>query len=187
MSGVDLALAKLDEQRKTSEAPTELGEKPKRRPGRTTIYTEELIAELMERYSQGESIEEICEDEHMPSSRTVHRWNSENATFAAEYARAKTAHQFARVHRVRRIIKGDPELSTGDTLRDKMLVDVEFRVLRAVDPKVWGDKVAHEHSGGVIAGTIVIGAAVPAPKVIEGRVADPDMLPKSGSGDDDAS
>lgn len=144
-----------------------MGDAPAKRPrGGQTVYTDELAAEIIERYSQGESIEEICEDEHMPTSRTVHNWNNANPTFASEYARAKVPHQFARVHRVRRIIKGDPELSTGDVLRDKMLVDVEFRVLRAVEPSVWGDRVSHDHTGSIIAGTIQIGAA----KVIEGKV-----------------
>mgnify|MGYP000947122802 CR=1 FL=1 len=44
--GVDMALAKLDEQRKQGEAAQELGEKPKRKRGGQTIYTDEIAEEI---------------------------------------------------------------------------------------------------------------------------------------------
>lgn len=186
MSGVDLALAKLDEQRKTSEAPTELGEKPKRRPGRISTFTQEIADEICERLSSGETLEDICDDEHMPASRTVRDWREKHEAFAAAIARARDYGHEVIAARSRNVARGKEGFSTGDVQRDKLIIETDLKLLAKWDPKKYGDRIQHEHSGGVIAGTIVIGAAT-APKVIEGRADVPDMLPKSGSDDDAAS
>lgn len=58
--------------------------------GRPTAYTAELADEVVERMHNGETLNEICRSEHMPSARTVRRWNIDNVEgFSPRYAQAR--------------------------------------------------------------------------------------------------
>ena len=171
MSGVDVALRKLEEQQK-------------RPRGRPLTYTDEIADEICRRLEMGESLNAICKTTGFPLASTVRRWVTDDVCgFASKYARAR---DFGLEHHIDDLLAlADDEDIPPESRRIR--VDTRKWIAAKLAPKKYGDRIQHEHSGGVIAGTIVIGAAVPGPKVIEGRVADPDMLPKSGSGDDDAS
>jgi hypothetical protein len=68
--------------------------KPTGRPvkrGRATSYTATLADEICARLAAGESLLEICRDEHMPAESTVRGWAIDDAGpgFAAKYTRAR--------------------------------------------------------------------------------------------------
>lgn len=51
--------------------------------------TDAIVSEICERLAEGESLVKICRDQHMPSRRTVVKWQEDNAEFRAECARAR--------------------------------------------------------------------------------------------------
>jgi hypothetical protein len=50
--------------------------KKQERVGRPTDYTPEIADEICTRLVEGELLEEICRDEHMPHRKTVWRWKN---------------------------------------------------------------------------------------------------------------
>jgi hypothetical protein len=57
--------------------------------GRPSIYSEEVVAEILRRISAGESLVSVCRDDHMPHRDTVYDWLDQNADFSDRYARAR--------------------------------------------------------------------------------------------------
>src|SRR5690554_5149482 len=64
--------------------------KKKRLRGRPSLYTEELAEKICARLADGESLNQICKDEGMPSERTVRTWALDvNHPFSPKYAQAR--------------------------------------------------------------------------------------------------
>lgn len=63
----------------------------KKKIGRPTKYSIELITEICRRITNGEFLHRICEDKEMPSDSNVRKWrdSGEHKEFKAMYARAK--------------------------------------------------------------------------------------------------
>lgn len=58
--------------------------------GRPSAYTDDLAAEICERIAAGETLRQICRDDHMPDERTVRRWYIDDVGgFSPHYARAR--------------------------------------------------------------------------------------------------
>lgn len=58
--------------------------------GRPSLYTEEIAAEICQRIGEGETLNQICRDAHMPSRPTVVTWVLEDREgFSNRYARAR--------------------------------------------------------------------------------------------------
>jgi hypothetical protein len=53
--------------------------------GRPTIYSEEIVLDILERISEGKSLRSICEDEKLPTMRTVLRWKLKYPDFCHQY------------------------------------------------------------------------------------------------------
>lgn len=63
--------------------------------GRPSAYSEELAVEICERMASGESLREICRDEHMPARSTVFLWIAHNKNgFSDRYAKAFEARMY---------------------------------------------------------------------------------------------
>jgi hypothetical protein len=64
-----------------------------RKIGRPSTFTQAIADEICERISGGETLNQICRDEHMPARGTVVKWTQshEHATFGLAYARARIA------------------------------------------------------------------------------------------------
>ncbi len=118
----------------------------------------------------------------MPDESTVRMWDRENYhDFSTKYARAR---DFGIDHHVDGVIElADDESIPVESRRVR--VDARKWAAAKLAPKRYGDRIQHEHTGGVIAGTIVIGAAT-APKVIEGRIDASHVLPNLADSDDKA-
>lgn len=56
--------------------------------GRPTIKTPELIAELLGRVANGESVKDVTDDAHMPHEGTVYAWAKEDQEFSESLKRA---------------------------------------------------------------------------------------------------
>lgn len=116
---------------------------------RPETYTDELAAEVVERLSNGEPLAVICRDAHMPCDDTVRSWAEKRPEIDRSIARARETGADVIAWRSRLTIRGfGPEHggeSTGDTQRDKAIVDHDLKLLAKWNPKKWGDiqRVAH--------------------------------------------
>lgn len=83
---------------KPGKASKPAAKRAKRPMGRPTLYTPKLWAELIDRLSSGETLQDICRDEHMPSAAVVYDWTDPTgesrpkgipATLTTDFARAR--------------------------------------------------------------------------------------------------
>lgn len=63
-------------------------DKPKKKMGRPTIYTQELADTICEFISQGMSMRSVCRQKQIPEMPTIWRWIRENEEFGKQYASA---------------------------------------------------------------------------------------------------
>lgn len=116
--------------------------------GRPSLYTPELAAEICARMSKGETLTEICRDEHMPATRTVSGWKVPYPEFAADFGRARDDGFDAIAQRTRDTARGlAGSDTTHDYQRDKLIIETDLKLLAKWDPRRYGDRV--EHAGAV--------------------------------------
>ena len=111
---------------------------------RPTIYTAELADLICERLAQGESLVEICRDEHMPGLRTAMRWARENRDFAVEYQLARAAQAEVMDH----LIVAAAKDASGDPHAARVKIDAYKWRASKLAPKRYGDKVQHTAGDG---------------------------------------
>lgn len=125
--------------------------------GRPSKYTQELADEICERLARGESLLRICDDERMPTDRTVRNWTVEHESFSSEYIRARETGMDAIAlealdiadESTRDVIVNEDgsERVNGEVVaRSKLRVDTRLRLLACWDPKRYGTQRL-EHSG----------------------------------------
>lgn len=118
--------------------------------GRTSTYTDSIADEICIRLSEGEPLAEICRDAHMPAVRTVSDWKEANESFSANFARAREEGFDAIAARVRRTARGKKAEeggdSSGDVLRDKLIIDTDLKLLAKWDYKRYGDRINADHT-----------------------------------------
>ena len=117
----------------------------KRKAGRPTKRTPEVVAEILRRLATGEPMTIICAGDDMPDARKVREWQEEDAALSADIARAREA-GFDQIARDALAIADSAE---GDTQRDKLRVDTRLKLLAKWDPKRYGEKLDLAHSGSV--------------------------------------
>ena len=134
--------------------------------GRPTLFTEELAVEICLRLSEGESLRQICRDDHMPHPSTVIKWAVEDRDgFNKQYVSAR-AQQVE--HWADEIIEisddgtndwMERETKSGRTVqsvdheyinRSKLRVDTRKWLMERMAPKRFGPKVQTEIGGTVV-------------------------------------
>jgi hypothetical protein len=113
---------------------------PKRKRGRPSKFTPELADEICARLSKGEPLAAICRDEHMPGVTAVWDWTQNNPKFSESIARARRDGGHAIANNARETARGRGD-STGDYLRDKLIIDTDLKLLSKWFPKDYGDKL----------------------------------------------
>lgn len=132
--------------------------------GRKTKYTKAVGDEICERLAAGESLRRICRDEGMPAQPTVTGWAIDpNHPFADQYARARRVAYEAMADEVMDIADDgkndfmeseDPDNPgynvCGEAIqRSRLRVDTRKWFLGKVLPKIYGDKIDHNHKVGL--------------------------------------
>jgi len=111
---------------------------------RPTLKTPEIIDEILDRLSSGEPMARICADEHMPSFRSVWRWEDEDDAFRQLSARAREhGTHFMADDCIR--IADDDRLDPSDK---RVRIDTRIRLIGKWNAKRYGDKVDHTSSDG---------------------------------------
>ena len=112
----------------------------KRKVGRPAIKSPEIIEEIIERLTKGETMRSICNDEKMQSIMTIFRWESECSEFSELSARARErgTHQLADECIA---IADDPTLDPADK---RVRIDTRIRLIGKWNQKKYGDKIEVE-------------------------------------------
>lgn len=115
--------------------------------GRPSIYTEELAAEICRRIASGQSLRAICKEEGMPHRDTVLGWlfHKKHDGFSDQYAQAL---RFRAETYAEEIVDVSDEAEDHPVSR-RVRVDARKWVVSKLLPRVYGDKVAVEHSGQI--------------------------------------
>ena len=110
-------------------------------PGRPSIYTAEIAAEICQRMEAGESVRSICRSEDMPDEATVRLWARENREgFSAQYARAMETRMEALSDEILEIADN----AVGEDVQAARLrVDARKWIMSKIAPKRFGDKLIH--------------------------------------------
>lgn len=133
-------MTKKDEVKSTSKG---VG-KEKKKLGRPSSYTKEVVDDICMLLAEGESLRKVCERPEMPSLSMVFRWLNENADFRDQYARAREAQTESMLEDVLMIADGaTPE----DVQVAKLRVEARKWAMSKLAPKKYGDKVTQEISG----------------------------------------
>lgn len=144
--------------------------------GRTdTKYTPAIAAEILDRLSDGQSLREICRDDHMPAEATVREWalteNEKRPGFPAHYAKAREVGYMRMADELLEIADDgsndwmerngqDNEgwQTNGEALqRSRLRVDTRKWLLSKALPKIYGDKLQQEHTSpdGTMTPTVI--------------------------------
>lgn len=138
------------------EAETRAVPKP---PGRPSIYTSELAAQICEHIAQGKSLRTIAELEGMPHQATIMAWlDGSRPEFSEQYARAREAQADKLAEEALAIAddgrsdtyldaEGNERTDTEVIQRSKLRVDTRKWLASKMAPKKYGDKIQAEHTG----------------------------------------
>lgn len=145
--------------------------------GRPTDYTLEIATRLCEEIAKGLSLKRILEDDlvgEFPARGTIFEWIYRHQEFAELYARARVAGCTAHGEDILDIaddgtndfVERENE-KTGRTFlvpdqdhiqRSRLRVDTRKWFLAKLMPKLYGERIAHEHSGTVELATTITDA-----------------------------
>lgn len=111
----------------------------KRKTGRPTKYSGEMVEDICEKIANGRSLRSICAEDCMPTMSTVCKWLSENKEFSEQYARAreKQADYFA--EEIIEIADSAVEESAAVS-KAKLQIDARKWAASKIAPKKYGDK-----------------------------------------------
>jgi len=136
--------------------------------GRPSSFTQEIADEICARVVQSDyGLEQVCEEDDMPSARTVFRWLAakEHESFRQQYARAKELQGHVQADRGTR-----DALQATDAGLGRLKFDARKWQASKLASRVYGDKVALTGADG---GAVQF-------ERIERRIVDPMVSEKPG-------
>ena len=109
------------------------------------MFSQAVADEICARLEQGQSLRAVCEDKELPSAPTVIRWARENPEFSEQYTRSRE---------IGWSLLADEVISIADSREidpasRRIMFDARRWMLSKMLPKVYGDKLDLNHSGGV--------------------------------------
>ncbi|WP_227000235.1 terminase small subunit-like protein [Phenylobacterium soli] len=112
--------------------------------------TKQLEQQILGRLSLGEPLTSICQDVGIHYT-TWREWCRGDQTLEIAHARARDLGFDAIAERARLTARGKGEGeggdSSGDTQRDKLIIETDLKLLAKWDPRRYGDKITAEHTG----------------------------------------
>jgi hypothetical protein len=122
------------------------------RNGSQTVYSERLADEILDRLSDGESLDAICSSPGMPAPSAVRKWaRKDPAGFGAEYGRARSnghelmAEEIIEIGDSDILVNGLPDNALVQ--RNRLMCDNRKWLLSKLLPRQFGDKVTQELTG----------------------------------------
>ena len=139
-----------------------------------STYTPEMGAKICELIADGTPLREICRRDGFPPWQTVYSWIDLHKEFAERIAHARelgydaiaqdalriaddgtndyTERENERTGRI--FIVPDTEL----VQRSKLRIETRLKLLSKWSPKIYGDKIEHEHKGNIDITATIAGA-----------------------------
>ncbi len=150
---------------KASDSTKPVSNSPKKRTGRPPVILQpDLLAEILLRTAEGESMRAICRDPAMPSRSKLAKELVENSEFGRRYLQARElmyagwADEILEISDdgttdyITKIGRNGHEYEAVDQehiQRSRLRVEARKWLLSKLLPKTYGDKVEHEHGGEV--------------------------------------
>jgi hypothetical protein len=128
--------------------------------GRPSEYTQELADLMCALLADGQSLRKVCENDWAPDKASVFRWLRTIPEFCDQYTRAKAEAAESMADDMIDIAddasndwmaKHDPNnpgyMLNGEHInRSRLRVDTRKWIAAKLKPKVYGDKIEHEHT-----------------------------------------
>jgi len=127
--------------------------------GRPTEFTQELADEICERISAGETLIDICQDDHIPGRSSIFRWMNANKEFRDAYTQARIDQA---QHWADEIVKisddgrrdviideetGQERVNHDHIQRSRLRVDTRKFLMAKIAPRLYGEKSTVELTG----------------------------------------
>jgi hypothetical protein len=118
--------------------------------GRPSLCTEAIASELCERLCNGQSLNAICRDEHMPTRKVVHEWVADDRNgFRDKYARARDLQIDFWVDQIIDIADAAGDCENHALVQAARLrVDARKWIASKLAPKKYGDRTELVGAGG---------------------------------------
>ncbi len=132
--------------------------------GRPSDYGPEITGTICDRLSAGETLRAICRDEDMPDQTTVFRWLRQHDEFRQQYAQARETQADTWADEIVEIADDgsndwvarnhgeddDGWRVNGEHIqRSRVRIDTRKWLMAKSAPKKYGDKIEHDHRGGI--------------------------------------
>lgn len=92
---------------------------------------------------------EICRSENMPCPTTVRTWAHNDKELSDAIACARENGEDIIAANLRHVARGAEGYSSGDTQRDKLIIDTDLKLLAKWNPKKYGEKTETNHTGEI--------------------------------------
>ena len=114
------------------------------KPGRPSTFSQEIADEIVRRMIEGESLTDICKDDHMPPRVTIYAWYDRHPEFYQRCARAREALADFLVDDIERLARDTTEENV-----QSMKVKISTKQWRAMKlaPRFYSDKAQVEVTG----------------------------------------
>lgn len=115
-----------------------------------TLRTPEIVDDVLERISKGETLASICRTPGYPATRTFYDWVEADADLSARFARARKVGFDAIADETMAIAdlppaysqsEGGSRIDAGDIQHRKLQIETRLKLLAKWDPKRYGDKL----------------------------------------------
>lgn len=131
---------------------------PKKKIGRPTIYSQDLIDRICIRLGSGESLRSICRDDDMPAQSLIYLWLNRHPEFLEQYTRAREEQAETHADEIVDIADEQPDLievkdKDGNVIDikldsafiawQKQRIDARKWNAAKQRPKKYGDRVTH--------------------------------------------
>ena len=136
--------------------PRKAAKKAARKPGRPSLYSEKLAAEILRRTAEGETLTSICNDARMPNRSNVWEWQKKHPEFRDGLARAREEQAWSWSYQAIDIADGAGSRAYGEpgtgeagarVMAEKLRIDTRKWFAAKLCPKQFGEKVSQEISG----------------------------------------
>lgn len=113
---------------------------------RPSKRTDAVVSKLFERLAHGEPLARICADKDMPNFSTVWRWEQDDEEFRKLSAHAREIGTHYMADDCLRIAD-DAGIEPADK---RVRIDTRLRLIGKWNAKSYGEKIEHDHKGGVM-------------------------------------
>lgn len=116
--------------------------------GLSSVYTPEVVAQVLAALSAGESVASICKQDWAPAEATFYQWLAKHQEFRAAYETAKAVGVERLANEILDIADSCAQNKAAIN-KARMRIGVRQWTLVHLLPKKYGDHVDVKHSGGV--------------------------------------